>query len=401
VSDAAADEFTVSGFNLFRFFDTINDPATSDPVLTATALNNRLGKTAEAICSYLKTPDIIGVVEVENIGVLTQLADTINNGQVPTGNAVPACNTAPQYEAYLVEGNDVGGIDVGFLISKKIVDGGATPRVEVIEVVQENDGEVFTNPDSSTSTLNDRPTLRLKAVVHHANGNSYPVTVMINHLRSLGGVNDTAAGSNGWPTEGHRVRMKRLKQAESLAKLVNARQIADPDEKIILLGDFNAFEFSDGFVDSMGIITGQEVPASEVTLHSGFVVETPLTNLTTVDDADQRYSFSFDGNAQSLDHAVVNETVLMNDGVRGEHARINSDFAVINYGLYGAAPIRVSDHDPVVLFVKPDSFGDIDLSVAVSNPDSNVNAGNSTTYTVDINNLDETLTATNAVVSLV
>ncbi len=400
VSDAAADEFTVSGFNLFRFFDTLDGPG-SDPILTTTALNNRLGKTAEAICSYLKTPDIIGVVEVENIGVLTQLADTINAGQVPTGNAVPACNSAPKYVPYLVEGNDVGGIDVGFLISTKFVGAGSTPRVEVLEVVQENDGELLVNPDNSTSTLNDRPTLRLQAVIHHPNGNSYPVTVMINHLRSLSGANSTAPEGNGWASQGHRVRAKRLKQAESVAKLVHARQLANPNEKIILLGDFNAFEFNDGLTDSMGIITGQEVPASEVTLHSGFVVATPLTNMTTVDPANQRYSFSFDGNAQSLDHAVVNEAVLMNDGVRSEHARINSDFAVINYGIYGAAPTRVSDHDPVVLFVKPNSFGDVDLSVTVSNPDTNVNAGNTTTFTVVGNNLDASIDADNTSVSIV
>ncbi|MGH8051554.1 MAG: Calx-beta domain-containing protein [Arenimonas sp.] len=402
VSDATEEEFTVAGFNLFRFFDSINDPAnSSDPVLTTTALNNRLGKTAEAICSYLKTPDIIGVVEVENIGVLTQLADTINNGQVPTGSAVPACNTAPSYVPYLVEGNDVGGIDVGFLISSKIVDEGSTPRVEVLDVVQENDSELLVNPDSSTSTLNDRPTLRLMAVVNNANGASYPVTVMINHLRSLNDVNTTTGGSNGWASDGHRVRAKRLKQAESLARLVDARQVANPNEKIILLGDFNAFEFNDGFVDSMGIITGQEVPASEVTLHSGFVVGTPLTTLTTVDPANERYSFSFDGNAQSLDHAVINEVLLMQDGIRSQHARINSDFAVVNYGVYGGAPTRVSDHDPVIVYIKPRAFVDLDLGIAVNNPDGSINAGNTTTFSVDASNLSEGLSADNASISLV
>jgi len=401
VSNADPEEFTVAGFNLFRFFDTVNDPAIDDPVLTLTALNNRLGKTAEAICSYLKTPDIIGVVEVENIGVLTQLADTINAGQVPTGNAVPACNTAPSYVPYLVEGNDVGGIDVGFLISTKIVGQGATPRVEVLEVVQENDGELLVNPDSSTSTLNDRPTLRLQAVIHDANGASYPVTVMISHLRSLSSVNSAVAEGSGWVTVGARVRGKRLKQAESLARLVNARQVANPNEKIILLGDFNAFEFNDGFVDSMGIITGQEVPAAQVTRHSGFVVGTALTTLTTVDPANERYSFSFDGSAQSLDHAVVNEALLMQDGVRSEHARINADFAILNYGVYGGLPTRVSDHDPVLVYIKPRAFVDLDLGVAVSNPDTSINAGNTTTFTINASNLNQTLAADNANVSLV
>src|SRR4029079_6397519 len=79
VSTAEEEEFTVAGFNLLRFFDSANDPSTSDPALTATAVHNRLGKTANAICEYVKTPDILGVVEVENLGVLQRLADTINN----------------------------------------------------------------------------------------------------------------------------------------------------------------------------------------------------------------------------------------------------------------------------------------------------------------------------------
>lgn len=407
VSNAAEDEFTVAGFNLLRFFDSVNDP-NSDPVLTATALNNRLGKTANAICEFVKTPDILGVVEVEKLAVLQSLADTINNGVVTGGSPVVAtCNTAPNYVPYLFEGNDVGGIDVGFMVSTKEVAPGV-PRVEVVSVTQENAGELFVNPDNSTDLLNDRPTLRLEAIVHHANGSSYPVTVYINHLRSLSGVNDTTAGSNGWATDGARIRAKRLKQAESLAALIQARQTANPDEKIMLLGDFNAFEVNDGYVDSMGIITGQETAVGTVVNHSGFVVTTPLTNMTTVSAAADKYSFSFDGNAQSLDHAVVNQALMMDAGIRSEHARINSDFAEILFGTYTQTtpgfydvPVRVSDHDPVVLYVKPKAFTDVDLSVAASNPDTNVNAGNSTTFTVVANNLDEGKAVDNAVVSLV
>ncbi len=408
VSTADPEEFTVAGFNLLRFFDSANDPAVSDPVLTATALNNRLGKTANAICEYVKTPDILGVVEVENLGVLQRLADTINNGAVTGGATVASCNSAPNYVPYLFEGNDVGGIDVGFLVSTKIVDGGSTPRVEVLSVVQENKDELFTNVDSSTALLNDRPTLRLQAVVHHANGASYPVTVLINHLRSLSGVNDTTAGSNGWATDGERIRAKRLKQAESLAALIQARQLADPNEKIMLLGDFNAFEFSDGYVDSMGIITGQETAAGTVVNHSGFVVSTPLTNMTTVSAPSDKYSFSFDGSSQSLDHAVVNEALLMDAGIRSEHARINSDFAEILFGVYTQStpgiydvPTRVSDHDPVVLYVKPKAFVDVDLAVSVNNPDATLNSGNTTTFTVDANNLDQAVAVDNAQLSIV
>jgi len=407
VSTAEEDEFTVAGFNLLRFFDSTNDPATSDPILSATALNNRLGKTANAICEYVKTPDIMGVVEVENLGVLQRLADTINNGAVTGGVPVASCNSAPSYVPYLVEGNDVGGIDVGFMISTKQVSPGV-PRVEVLSVTQENAGELFTNPDNSTALLNDRPTLRLQAVVHHANGASYPVTVLINHLRSLSGVNDTTPGSNGWATDGERIRAKRLKQAESLAALIQARQIANPNEKIMLLGDFNAFEFSDGYVDSMGIITGQETATGTVVNHSGFVVSTPLTNMTTVSAPADKYSFSFDGSSQSLDHAVVNEALLMDADIRSEHARLNSDFAEILFGVYTQTvagvydvPARVSDHDPVVLYVKPKGFMNVDLSIGVSNPDNSINAGGSTTFTVVADNTDEGTGVDNANASLV
>jgi len=53
-----------------RFFDTINDPATSDVALTATAFANRLNKASLAIRTVLNTPDVIGVEEMENLPTL-------------------------------------------------------------------------------------------------------------------------------------------------------------------------------------------------------------------------------------------------------------------------------------------------------------------------------------------
>lgn len=78
VAPPGAEEIAIGGFNLLRFFDTVNDPAVGEPVLTALALDKRLGHTAEAICRYVQLPDVLGVVEVENLSVLSQLADRIN-----------------------------------------------------------------------------------------------------------------------------------------------------------------------------------------------------------------------------------------------------------------------------------------------------------------------------------
>jgi hypothetical protein len=354
VSAALNTEFTVASFNLERFFDTVDDPGIGEPVLTTTAFNNRLAKASKAIRDFLRFPDILGVVEVENLSTLQTLATTINN------DAVTAAQPNPQYVAYLVEGNDVGGIDVGFLVKTAEVQVGV-PRVTVNEVVQELDGTLFTNPDTSTETLNDRPPLRLAAVIHHPNSSSYPTTgalqVIVNHMRSLNGVADNGAGSNGWPTAGARVRAKRRAQAEDLAGLIQARQTATPGERMILIGDFNAFEVNDGFVDSMGTIRGVPTPASNVVLASTDLVTPDVTRLEDATPA-QRYSYVFDGNAQTLDHVLVSDGLVGDTHVlayRTEHPRIDADFPQTARNDATTAT-RLSDHDPVVAYFQVDSF---------------------------------------------
>jgi predicted extracellular nuclease len=348
VSDPTNMEFTVGSFNLQRFFDTVNDPGIGEPVLTAIAYANRLNKASLAIRNFTKTPDILGVVEVENLTTLQDLAAKIS------ADAIAASQPDPLYQAFLVEGNDVGGIDVGFLVKQQLVNG-PTPRVTVGSVVQENAGELFTNPDSSTELLNDRPTLRLMATVNHPNGASFPITVMVNHLRSLNGVDDNAPGTNGWATAGHRVRAKRRAQAESLANLVQARQVADASERIVLVGDFNAFEFNDGLGDSMGTIAGTPTPANQVVLASPDLVNPDLANLVPTAPA-ERYSFSFDGNAQTLDHVMVNQALIAAvDALRSEHARTGADFPETARNDPNTA-LRNADHDPIVAFFQVATF---------------------------------------------
>ncbi len=348
VADPTNMEFTVASFNLQRFFNDVDDPGIGEPVLTPVAFQNRLNKASLAVRNFTKTPDILGVVEVENLATLQALAAKIS------ADAIAASQPDPLYQAFLVEGNDVGGIDVGFLAKGQLVNG-PTPRVTVNSVVQENAGELFTNPDSSTELLNDRPTLRMMATVNHPNGASFDITVMVNHLRSLNGVDSLDPGSNGWATAGQRVRAKRRAQAESLANLVQARQVADPQERIVLVGDFNAFEFNDGFVDSMGTIAGTPTPATQVVLASPDLVNPDLANLVSAAPA-ERYSFSFDGSAQTLDHVMVNQALVNAvDALRSEHARTGADFPETARNDATSA-VRIADHDPIVAFFRVASF---------------------------------------------
>ena len=344
VSDPSATELTVASYNLERFFDDVDDPAISEPVLTPAAFDRRLSRASEGIRDYLKFPDVVGVAECENLATLQALADRIGS------DAVAAAQPDPHYVPYLLEGHDIGGIDVGFLVKTAAVSG-TVPRVEVLDVVQENPDELLFNPDLTTSFLNDRPTLRLRAVVHFASGESFPVAVLAQHLRSLSGIADESPGSNGWPSVGDRVRTKRLLQAQSVAAVVQGRQTTDPSEWIVLVGDFNAFEFNDGFVDSIGTILGAPAPDDE-TVVPGDGADLVDPDLTRLDEADG-YSYVFDGSAQSLDHELVDAAMVAGTAARRvEHAHVNADFAEVTRN-DDSTVARLSDHDPLVGYFRP------------------------------------------------
>ncbi|HEX9689550.1 MAG TPA: lamin tail domain-containing protein [Thermoanaerobaculia bacterium] len=335
VSAPGADEFTVASFNLERFFDTADDPAISEPVLTETAFNGRLNKASLAIRNVLGSPDVLGVVEVENLTALQAIADKINNDTVGDGGANPA------YTAYLVEGNDVGGIDVGFLVKES--------RVDVSDLTQEGKNTTYINPNNGQpELLNDRPPLVLRADIKPSGGGSFGVTVIVNHLRSLSDVDDAV--------EGNRVRTKRRAQAEFLANLVQVRQGTDSDERIVLVGDFNAFQFNDGYVDSIGTIKGTPADPDEVVLASSDLVNPDFTNLIDSLPPSERYSFVFDGNAQVLDHILAGSNLLGH--VRGiEYGRVGSDFPE-SFRNDATRPERISDHDGIVVSLTFDIDGD-------------------------------------------
>jgi uncharacterized repeat protein (TIGR01451 family) len=265
--------------------------------------------------------------------------------------------------------------------------GAGDVRVEVLEVTQFGKDTVLHNPDGSTSLLNDRPPLLLRARVHQDNGASYPITVVINHLRSLNGNDGLGAGSDGWASEGARVRAKRGAQAAYLAALVEQLQQANPAEKIVLLGDFNTFEFNDGYVDVLGIVRGEEAAFDQVLDYVDSPLTTPLVDGSQlIADPAQRYSYVFQGNAQTLDHALVNQSLLADAlGVQVDHARINADFGVDNFG-DTTVPVRVSDHDPVRVAIAVPAFRSADLSVNLSAGSSSVRVGETVHYGIDVAN---------------
>jgi predicted extracellular nuclease len=312
VPEPTANEFTIGSFNLENFFSTSANFAV------------RLNKASLAIRNVMRSPDIIGVEEVGDIATLTALANKLN---------ADAGASNPNYQAFLIESDDdtEADIDVGFLVKAS--------RVNVISITQEGRDATYINPlNGQPELLNDRPPLVLRATIPTPGGLNFPVTVVVNHLRSLIDIEQD-------PGDGPRVREKRRRQAEFLANLVQSLQ----SENLVLVGDFNAYQFNDGYVDVIGTVKGAPAPADQVTLASPDLVEPNLTPLVETLPAEQRYSFVFEGNGQTLDHVLVDGEMLMRTS-RYAYARNNADFPE-TLSSDSTRPERVSDHDmPVAYF---------------------------------------------------
>ncbi len=321
-------QFSVAATNLENFFDDEDDPAIKEDIVTAEAFEKRMKKISMAIREYMMMPDVVGIIEAENLAVLKRLAERINK------DAEAAGKPNPKYEAYLIDGNDGRGIDSGFLVKSS--------RVKVIEIKQLGKDEKYKHPDKKDDVfLNDRPPLMLRASIEEAKTNQpFEFTVVVNHLKSFLGYDD--------PKQQDNVRLKKKLQAEFLAKFVQERQTKNPNERIVLLGDFNAFQFNDGIVDVIGTIKGKPAGKDELMNPSEDLVNPDLIDLVDAIKADQRYSYSFDGNAQVLDHVLINEAMKKHINGFG-YVRLNADFPEI-YRNDDARVERYSDHDAAVAY---------------------------------------------------
>lgn len=291
VRDHAPTELRIGSFNAWRLCDTIQDHLPPGGPIQfecdegieaggAAAYALKLEKVSAYIVQVLKSPDVLGMQEVEKLVVLQDLAARI------------VSDGGPQYQAFLVEGNDPGGIDVGYLVRTDTIDGA--------QVTQLRGDQQWNDPSDGLTTLHDRPPLLLRAqFTASAGGEPFRFAVLNSHNRSFGA--------------NHRVYAKRFLQARAVAEEVQAYQ-TDPlnaDRPLVVIGDYNAYQFSDGFTDPVGLIAGDYrndenecSPANGVTScnlpETGGVtqqvVDPALTVYARVQpgiDPDQVYSYTF------------------------------------------------------------------------------------------------------------
>ena len=330
VSPAGEREVTVGSFNIENFFDDeINSKnVENEAVLPKDVFQNRLKKVSLAIRNVLAMPDVLGIIEVENLKVLQKIANKVNADEVAAGKP------DPKYAAYLEEGNDIRGIDVGFLVK--------STKVKVVEVKQLAKDQLLVI-GANGQNLFDRPPLMLRAEVIDAKAaKPLSFTVIVNHLKSYRGIDDEKTGEF--------TRAKRKFEAEWIANFIVERQKADPAERLILCGDFNAFQFNDGYNDLIGILKGK--PDPNVLVPSKTVFTTGLVDLIDYVDPKNGYSYTYDGSAQALDHILINKPVR---GIVSKfgYARVDADFPLV-WSNDATRPERISDHDVPVVFLKLD-----------------------------------------------
>ena len=301
-------KITVASQNL----DRLGDPQSDVPFGT------RLAKLSSHIREVLGSPHVLAVQEVVDLSTLEALAGEI-----------AADDPALRYDAHLLEGNDHGGIDAGFLVRDPVA---------VQSLVQVGADVRFT---WDGSLLFDRPPLVLEATMA-VDDWRVEVTFAAVHLKSLGGIDD--------PADGERVRQKRSEQSLWLSEWIQDRQVADPAEALVVLGDFNAYAFSDGYVDVIGQVTGVLDPDGAL-LPASEEVDPVLVDWTTRLPPAERYSFVFGCSAEDLDHILTNRVAT--PWVTGvAFGRGNVD-APADFEFDSTTALRSSDHDGLVVFLDP------------------------------------------------
>ncbi len=307
----------------------------------------KVARVAAYIGDVLGLPDVVGLQELHGTDAATALATRLND------------EYDTDYVAHTGSTPHSDGIRNGFLIKAS--------RISVTRVRDLNaDATIDICEGTPPCVMHDRPPYLLEATFTGGDGERF--AVMNNHTRSLIGISDNGA-------TGTRVRAKRFAQGKDIAELVQRFQEGEelepgstagrPDTAgvpLVLVGDYNAFEVTDGYADVVGLITGHyDDEENEYPLAGPNIVDPPLRNLVLDVPLEERYSYTYTedlgntlaesprnvGSVQVLDHGMVNEAALTWCG--GLHyGRGNAD-APVELRNTGSGAIGSSDHDGLVV----------------------------------------------------
>ena len=336
----------IGALNTERFCDSTFDTTytcsggSSEP--TEAEVQLKIERLSAYIGGVLRLPDVLSVEEVKNLPLLQRLAKQLGD------------DYGASYDAYLMEGHDPSGIDVGFLVR--------TDRVKVLSVRQLAADETW-DDNGSTAYIHDHPPLLLTA-----QAGLMRFQVISVHTKARQKVDGSGSATD-------RDREKRFLQAKSIATQVQLLQQASPLTPLMVVGDFNSYQFSDGFVDMVGLISGRYQDSQNLLkLGEPNIVHPALWNAVESVPSNDRYSFQFtqnfgeiqgytkagSGNSgrsvptfQVLDHALLNLPARWRF-MRMQYGRADLDAPVQTADDAASATgidkaIGVSDHDGFVV----------------------------------------------------
>jgi predicted extracellular nuclease len=335
----------IGAFNMERFCDSVFDTVytcsggSHEPAPDEVALKTR--RLSSYVGSVLGLPDVLSVEEVETLPLLQGLARQLHDDYGVT------------YSAYLLPGHDPSGINVGFLVRPD--------RVQVLSVQQLAAGDTW-DDNGHTAYLHDHPPLLLTA---RAGRMQFHVIAV--HMKARQNVDDDTAAAV-------RDREKRFLQAKSIATQVEALQKADPRMPLMVVGDFNAYQFTDGWTDVVNLIAGRYDDSQNLLKLGGNIVRPALWNAVDSVPANDRYSFLYTQNFgeiqgytkagsgnpgrtvptfQVLDHALLNLPARLRF-LRMQYGRADLDAPAQTEDDAASATdwtraIGVSDHDGFVV----------------------------------------------------
>jgi len=278
--------------------------------------DGRFVAIAKQIAHNLRTPDIVALQEVQdNNGAEPGVVAADETLQRLVDAIAALSGVAYQFidNPFIGEntsgGQPNGNIRVAYLYNPKrvaLVPGSVATVVDV--------GDQQTNPGNPFADA------RLPLVVTFE-FNGHAVTLINNHFSSKGGgkplfgTEQPADQRQEDPTVNGSLDQRRA-QADAVLSYVNGILGGDPSANVIVLGDFNEFEFISPLQ----------------------TLEQSLVSLTNALLPNERYSYVFEGNSQSLDHILVTPQLARGAGFDAVH--VNAEYA--------ETPQRASDHDPLL-----------------------------------------------------
>lgn len=351
-SAADSTHFKVGTLDLNRFYGTtVSSGATT---VSATAFARRVAKATTAITNAFGSPDIMSLQEIQNQATLTSLADSINTA----GGSYTPC--------YGGDNNDSASLNLGFLVKNTVTNSTCT--------LAQASATYTTN--GGAATLWERPPLVMTGDFIRT-GKNYSFVVIDVHLTIRDNIGDATLGPD--------IRAHRAAQAAALSTLVQSYQTAGKD--VIVAGNFNAYEYNDGYVDVLGVVNGSPAASGTVTLYQASNTTAALTDFTTSIVALQRYNIIERGNAASLEHILASATITDSTSSAASLAsymtsvtqpHFSTDFASINTNDATTAAGLTPHDGQVVAFLIPPvpttasisssslNFGDVDLGSSSS-----------------------------------